>query len=127
MPGVQKSRARAILEDLHRVLDPGNPRPSYRLYRQRGGQWSESSIYSNFGSWPEAVQLWRNGLAFDPEGMAVGTVQVGKDRRCLRCDKRFLSSWNGHRLCQECREHLAHTSHEQTYRLPLRSEVSVGD
>lgn len=45
-------------------------------------------------------------------------VTTKKERKCLRCDKKFFSGFNGNRLCEDCKRFANEAFHWDAYSLP---------
>lgn len=120
MPNVARLTPQQIVDDLTRVLPPGHPCPTARLYHQRGGRFARSTIAHVVGSWRAAVEAWRTGVP--PESRQAWTRRI-----CLRCDRGFASEGPGHRICGPCKETEGWREASGTvYRLP-RFGQRMGD
>ena len=100
MPHGKQVTRHMILHDMLQVLPSADLKPSFLLYQALGGRYRYTTIVAELESWSAAVVAWRARMRRQIPTPAA----VAQTRACLRCDRAFLSTWAGHRLCDPCRE-----------------------
>ena len=85
----------ALLADVQRVFDDAEPWDAltFPVYKALGGKHDEQTFRQHFGSW-QRVLLEAGILPVKEAAM--------QPRRCLRCERRFLSWGAANRICNRC-------------------------